>query len=271
MKLSPGQMGGVVVKAESVAGLRLTETFCAPNHRAPKHWHELFHFCLIRDGSYTEYCGSRVRECAAYSLISHPPGETHSSLYHSRGASSLVIEIEGSLLELARQHSVVLEEAVYFRSGTPVWLGARLYDEFRRMDKASPLTIQGLTLELMAAASRQTATPRERKPPRWLGRAIEILRSSFPNEPSLSGLAQAVGVHPVHLARTFRRHHNCTLGEYVRRLRIEAACRKLSLTDVPLSQIAFSVGYCDQSHFSRNFKKSMGMTPARYRAAFRSR
>lgn len=271
MKLSPGQMGGLVVKAESVAGLLLTETFCPPNHRAPKHWHELFHFCLIRDGSYTEYCGRKVRECAAYSLISHPPGEAHSSLYHSRGASSLVIEIGRSWIDLARQHSVVLEEAVYFRSGTPVWLAARLYDEFRRMDKASPLAIQGLTLELMAVASRQTAKPRERNPPRWLRRTIEILHSSFPDEPRLSSLAQAVGVHPVHLARTFRTHHNCTLGEYVRRLRVETACRKLALTDAPLSQIALSVGYCDQSHFSKNFKKSMVMTPAQYRAAFRPR
>ncbi len=271
MKLSPGQMGGAIVRAESVTGLRLTETFCLPNHRAPKHWHELFHFCLIRDGSYTEYCGGKVRECAAYSLISHPPGETHSSLYHGRGASSFVIEVERDWLELARQHSVVLDEAVYFRSGTPVWLAARLYDEFRRMDKASPLAIQGLALELLAAASRQGAKPRERNPPRWLERTVEILHSSFPDVPRLSSLARAAGVHPVHLARTFRTHHNCTPGEYVRRLRVEAACRKLSLTDAPLSVIALSAGYCDQSHFSRNFKKAMGMTPAQYRAAFRPR
>lgn len=271
MKLSAGQMGGVIVKAESVAGLRLTETFCPPNHRAPKHWHELFHFCLIRDGSYTEYCGRRVRECAAHSLISHPPGEAHSSLYHGRGAGSFVIEVDGGWLELARQHSVLLEQAVYFRSGAPVLLAARLYDEFRLMDEASPLAIQGLTLELMAVASRQTAKPRERNPPRWLERTIEILHSSFPAEPPLSGIAHAVGVHPVHLARTFRSHHNCTLGEYFRRLRVEAACRKLSLTDAPLSQIALSVGYYDQSHFSKNFKKAMGVTPARYRAAFRPR
>lgn len=271
MKLSPGQMGGVIVKAESVANLRLTETFCHPNHRAPRHSHELFHFCLIRGGSYTEYCGRKVRECAPLTLISHPPGEDHSSLYHGQGASSFVIEIERNWIDLARQHSVVLDEAVYFRSGVPVWLAARLYDEFQRMDKASPLAIQGLTLELMAVASRQTAKPTERKPPRWLGRTIEILHSSFPDEPSLSSLAQAAGVHPVHLARTFRLYHGCTIGEYARRLRIEAACRKLSLTNAPLSQIALSTGYCDQSHFSKNFKKSLGMTPAQYRAAFRPR
>lgn len=271
MKLAAGQMGGAVIKAVSFAGLRLTETFCPPHHRAPEHSHELFHFCLVRGGSYTEYCGRKARECATLSLISHPPDETHSSLYHERGASSFVIELEESWLELAREHSVVLDEAIYFRSGVPVWLAARLYGEFRSTDKASPLAIQGLTLELLAAASRRPTTPAERKPPRWLARTIDVLRASVPREPSLRELARAAGVHPVHLARTFRRHLNCTLGEYAQRLRVEAACRELSLTDAPLSQIALSVGYCDQSHFARNFKKSTGLTPSQYRAAFRPR
>lgn len=271
MKLSPGQMGGVIVKAESFAGLRLTETVCAPHHRAPKHSHELFHFCLVRDGAFTEYYGRQVRECAAFSLTSYPPDEMHSNHYHEQGARSFVIEIDGNWFELARQYSVGLDKAVHFTSGHTVWLATRLYSEFRSMDKASPLMMQGLMLELMAAASRQPKMPIDRKPPRWLVHTIEILRASFPKEPGLRSLAEAVGVHPVHLARTFRVHHNCTLGDYVHRLRVEEACRQLALTDAPLSQIALSVGYYDQSHFSRNFKKLTGITPARYRAAFNPR
>jgi AraC family transcriptional regulator len=271
MQLSPGQMGGAIVKAESFAGLRLAETLCLPHHRAPKHSHELFQFCLVRDGAFTEQKGGKVRTCAALSLISHPPGEIHSALYHDRGARSFIIEIEGGWLELAREHSVVLDEAVHFKSGLPVWLAARLYGEFRSMDKASPLAIEGLTLELMTVASRRTATPAERKPPRWLAQTVEILHAFFTEDLSLRSLAEAVGVHPVHLARTFRLHHNCTPAEYARRLRVEAACRELALTDSPLSQIGLSVGYYDQSHFSRNFKKLTGVTPTQYRAAFRPR
>jgi AraC family transcriptional regulator len=264
-------MGGVVVKAESFSGLLLAETSCLPNHRAPKHSHELFQFCLVRDGAFTEHSGRKARGCAALSLISHPPGEIHSALYHDQGARSFIIELEGNWLELAREHSVVLDEAVHFKSGVPVWLAARLYGEFRDMDKASPLAIEGLTLELMAVASRQTAKPVERKSPRWLAQTVEILHAFYAKDLSLRGLAEAVGVHPVHLARTFRIHHKCTPGEYARKLRVEAACRKLALTDSPLSQIGLSVGYFDQSHFSRNFKKLMGLTPTQYRAAFRPR
>ena len=271
MKLSPGQMGGSILKTETVVGLRLTETLCLPNHKAPNHSHELFHFCLITAGAFTESYGRNVRECAAFSLISHPPDEIHSNIYHNSGARSFVIEVEDSWLELAREHSVALDAPVHFKTGLPVWFAARLYGEFQNMDRVSPLMIEALTLELMAVVSRQPVKSVARKRPPCLVQALEILHASFSKELSLRSIAAAVGVHPVHLARTFRRHQHCTLGEYVRRLRVDQACRELAQTDAPLSQIALSAGYYDQSHFSRNFKRLMGITPTEYRAAFRSR
>ena len=75
-------------------------------------------------------------------------------------------------------------------------------------------------------------------------------------------------MHPVHLAREFRRFQRCTIGEYIRQLRIERACRQLHASDEPLATIASAVGFSDQSHFSRTFKRLIGMTPAGYRATF---
>lgn len=270
MKLTRGQTGGLIEKAESFEGLWLRETWCAPNHQASKHSHELFQFYLVRAGAFTEHRGRKARECVTYSLSSHLPDEVHSSVYHCQGARSFIIEIDGRWLELAREHSVVLE-SVHFKGGLSVWLAQRLYNEFRSMDEVSPLVIEGLTLELMAASTRQSAGTIDGKPPRWLAQAMEILRDDFTKAVSLRRLAETIGVHPVHLARTFRKHNNCTVGEYARRVRIEAACHELSLTDDPLSKIAVSVGYYDQSHFTRNFKKLMGMMPTKYRAVFRQR
>ena len=48
----------------------------------------------------------------------------------------------------------------------------------------------------------------------------------------------AANAHPVHVAQTFRRFHQCTIGEYLRRVRIEYACRELAHTETPLSDIA---------------------------------
>jgi AraC family transcriptional regulator len=123
----------------------------------------------------------------------------------------------------------------------------------------------------MAEVSRRRVKTAENTSPRWLERTRELLHAHFTEDMTLKRIAGAVGTHPVHLARVFRQYHGCTIGEYVRRLRIESACRELALTDAPLSQIALALGFYDQSHFSRTFKKLVGLTPTVYQASFRKR
>lgn len=136
------------------------------------------------------------------------------------------------------------------------------------MDAVAPLMIESLALEIVAAASRHASPARER-PPRWLEQAREMLHATFAGQVTLAGVARTVGVHPVYLAARFRRHYHCTVGEYVRRLRLEAAVREVSGTNRPLSEIAAASGFYDQSYFTNVFKRHVGMTPAQYRAAFR--
>jgi AraC family transcriptional regulator len=72
-------------------------------------------------------------------------------------------------------------------------------------------------------------------------------------------------VHPVHLAQAFRKFYHCTIGDHVRSLRIDFACRQLTMTKLPLSEIALLAGFADQSHFTRTFKEALGLPPSQYR------
>ena len=94
--------------------------------------------------------------------------------------------------------------------------------------------------------------------------------SSSRARPSLSGLAESVGVHPVTLARAFRRAFGCTVGEYVRRLRIDHAAHQLAQTELPLAEIALAAGFSDQSHFSNLFRRHTGLSPFKFRRVARS-
>ena len=75
-------------------------------------------------------------------------------------------------------------------------------------------------------------------------------------------------MQPPMLALSHRRY-GCTVGEYVRRLRIEFACRELSDSEKPLAFIAQNAGFFDQSHFSKTFKLLTGQSPAAYRKLLR--
>ena len=61
-------------------------------------------------------------------------------------------------------------------------------------------------------------------------------------------------------------HYRTTVGEYVRRLRLDWATRQLSETEVSITEIALAAGFYDQSHFSHLFKQHTGFTPAEFRA-----
>jgi AraC family transcriptional regulator len=147
----------------------------------------------------------------------------------------------------------------------------KLYQEFRRTDAASSLAIEGLTLEMLAEILRRQTKTANGTPPVWLTKALELLHDQFSESLTIPYIAAAVGIHPVHFAREFRKLCRCTVGEYIRQLRIEDACRNLRTTDIPLATIATDTGFADQSHFSRTFKRLMRMTPAEYRRTFRSR
>jgi AraC family transcriptional regulator len=76
-------------------------------------------------------------------------------------------------------------------------------------------------------------------------------------------------VHPVYLARSFRERYGVSVGEYVRRLRLDWAAAQLSATETPVATVAAEAGFADQSHFTRAFKRHMGLTPGRYRRVVR--
>jgi AraC family transcriptional regulator len=104
------------------------------------------------------------------------------------------------------------------------------------------------------------------RPRPWLRSAEELLRARIGDHVGLTELADAVGVHPAHLARAFRAQHGVSVGEYGRRLRLMVAAKELAGDGTSVATIAMQAGFADQSHFTRVFKRYVGVTPARYRA-----
>jgi len=124
---------------------------------------------------------------------------------------------------------------------------------------------------MLVEGCRHATNAGEASAPRWLRQVRDLLHDEFTESPSLHDIAQAVGVHPAHLARLFRQRYHCTIGDYLRELRLERARHLLSTSNTPLAEIALSAGYSDQSHFSAALKRSTGLTPSEFRRIFRRR
>jgi AraC family transcriptional regulator len=271
MKLPPGKLYGRNLKTRQVAGLRLAEIVYPSGYETPKHSHDLPQLCLVRKGVFAEVYDRKTREVRPLSLITRPAGESHAQHFYDSEVHCLIVEVEPGWQEVSLENQAPLNDSAAFHGGLSVWLATRLYREFQLADEASSLAIEGLALELIAELSRQQIRESSLDSPKWLKDTEELLRTHFTETITLAGISKIVGTHPVHLARVFRRYHKCTIGEYIRKLRINSACREISSTEWPLALIASRTGFCDQSHFSKTFKRIIGITPGQYRAGLRSR
>jgi AraC family transcriptional regulator len=204
-------------------------------------------------------------------VLFHPAGELHAQRFDRIAVDLFRVEVNPARLRYPN-HSDLSMDGRDFRSGLPVGLAHKLYQEFREPDAVSHLAIEGLGLELIATIARDSrpGESQSRQPPRWLRQARDVIKSRFLEHLTLGDIAGSVGVHPVTLAREFRRNYDCTIGDLVRRERISFARRQLLKPKKSLADIAIAAGFYDQSHFAKTFKRLVGMTPARYRASFGS-
>ena len=271
LSLRHSPFGGRVIKTHEFSGLRLVEGAYSAKTKVPRHTHEQAVFCIALDGVCNEAFAGKLREYKPFTVEFLPSNQCHSLAFPGAETRAFSVDISSFWLERAREYSLKLEDSVHCQGGLLSGLFMKLYCEFRQMDNASPLAIEGLILEMLAEASRRQVKVSDRTPPHWLTQTLELLHEQFSEQLTLTHLATSVGVHPVHLAREFRKFYHGTIGEYVRQLRVEQTCRALSASDVPLAAIGSAAGFSDQSHFSRTFKRVIGMTPAEYRRAFRPR
>lgn len=253
------------LRQAEVEGFQITEAFHPGGSSLPWHHHAGPTICYVLGGAFAERSGRQTLRCIPRTLKVTPAGEPHANEFDSGDARGLMIEVRPDRLKALRPHADVLDEPFQSGGGQLVMLARRIHRELLEQDGAAPLALEGLLLELIAEAQRQQARdPGEPRP--WLARARDILHDTPAGRHTLAGIAATVDVHPVTLARAFRRTFGCSVGQYLRRLRLEEASRLLITTDQPIAEVALAAGYSDQSHFSNAFRRHTGIPPGRYRS-----
>lgn len=259
--LSRGEFFGRAVASGRCGDFAMSETRYARGAFLPWHTHEEGYLTFVLSGGYRERLEHAARTCAARSVVFHPPGDTHEDDFAEQPARCLNVVLGqpfarrlGEAGELYERGGVVASEGV-------ASIGRRLSSELNRGDSAAGLIVEGLLLELFGMLARSEES---RCVPAWLREAHAIATRGFAEKLQLQELAATVGVHPVHLARTFRRHFGVSVGEHVRALRLAHARERIA-AGVPLAVVAAEAGFADQSHLTKAFRRGVGVAPSEYR------
>jgi len=258
------------VKNRVTEDLKIDESLYPPSLKQPCHTHQFASFSFVSSGSYLETFGKNTHTRQDSTLIFHPPQESHSVDFIS-DVRIVRVHFTVEKFSCIREQLAVFDAPMSCRTQSVCSLGSRLRKELREMDAASALAIEGLALEMLAEVTRNQTGTRKQNPPQWLKEVRDYLHDTFAESFVLGDVARIAGVHSTHLSRVFRENLGCTVGEYVRRLRVEFACRQILTTEISLSEIASRAGFSDQSHFNRTFKSLFNLTPREYRKMSRAR
>jgi len=259
VRLITGQLEGrSVSRTRAWGSLRAFEAVYQPHAALAMHEHAEPFFTYVLRGEYLERTRGTTRECRRGSVILHPPCDAHANAVGPRGTMSLNVEIAP---ELWRDLAAV---AGHVLSGDVEWFATAVWREFHRDDAASRLGMDEAVTLLCAALRRDKQSPASVSAQR-LAPSAEYISEHLAATPGLAEVAEVAGVHPMHLARLFRKRFGYSMGEFVRRRRIAWACGQLASSDATVAAIALAAGFADHAHFTRTFRRVTGFTPRWYR------
>jgi AraC-like DNA-binding protein len=255
-----------------------------PMQNPQEHLHDVFHIVLYREADNLFQFDGKTVESRPGTLVLSSPGIPHSfaplkqqiTIYHeitfslTASQKRLVISFEelfkkyygtsikfsGNCLQLNHAFANALENC-YFE----------LDQTLQEYDSIRPAPLYQALEHLFEALLRDvftesTALHLEEN----LQAARKHLEQKLCNKLSLKKLASIAGLSPEYFCRKFKKKYGESPFQTRSRLRAEAAMKLLKYSDHPMKQIAEELGYSDEYHFSKEFKKYAGIPPGKFKS-----
>ena len=126
--------------------------------------------------------------------------------------------------------------------------------------------LEAHALPLERYRTEMIAMPDYRSVPPLVMAAMRQVQREYAAPINVASIAAALKCHPDYLSRVFKKSVPSGLANYILRVRIDRARALITAGKLSLGDIAWQVGFQDQSHFTRAFKKLTGVAPGSYRA-----
>ncbi len=264
-------------------GVRVHHYRLEPGH-VPAHTHKRHEVFIPLAGSVTieneERGGRLTRQRRTVGQISVTPAGTRYAARWDEELESLTVSLTEEFLQRAtidfeanRNARIVLScgpQDPLVRS-----IGLALADEIDHGHPAGKLyaesLVNALAVHLMRHYSTDALVPDLQcggLPAHRLRRVADFIEENLDRDLELAEIAQAAELSPYHFSRSFKQTTNLTPIQFLMQRRVERAKSLLAQSELPLAEIALSVGFKNQSHFSTLFRKLTEMSPKAWRNAF---
>jgi AraC-like DNA-binding protein len=231
------------------------------DHAYPPHTHDAWTLLIVDAGAISYGLSGHEHGSTGGDVTLLPPHVPHDGrTVTSAGFRKRVIYIEDEMLTGigAAVDNPTLRDPLLRNRVDTLHRTLRPGDEF---EAASRLAF--IVERVQSHLERGTHEPATARDPRLAGKLRDLIDERIETGLTLEAASAILHARPAHLVRTFTREFGLPPHRYLTGRRIERA-RRLLLDGVRAADVAVSVGFHDQSHFNRHFKRMLATTPARY-------
>jgi AraC family transcriptional activator of pobA len=241
---------------------------------APHRHARLHQLLLLRSGGGSAHLEGKAVPLQAMSLVNVPPGDVHAFVFEpgTQGwVATLADELIDQILAPAAHERRALARCGVLAADEPVQqVMMQIAAEFENRRPARALVLRGLCTALLGLTARALA-PGDPVAVDMAGshlfhRFEALVDAHHLDQWAVADYAQALRVSPTHLSRVVR----AATGEPASRLigarLMREARRNLVYTSLPVTTIAYALGFAEPAHFSRVFSRAEGLSPRAFRA-----
>ena len=239
-----------------------------------RHMHECYAFGVVEQGVQAYYYRGDNHQAAPGSIVNCVPGEVHTG--HAATESGWTYRMfypSPEILQTVASDVAGTPRDIPFFQQTIIQdrdLAWRLLALHHALEDPATPRVEHQSRLLAALASlivrHADDPPRPARPgdePGPIRRVRELIHERYQENISLDDLATVAHLSPFYLVRVFTNQVGLPPHAYLIQTRVMRACRLLR-AGVPVAQAALDVGFVDQSHLHRHFKRIMGVTPGTY-------
>jgi AraC-like DNA-binding protein len=240
------------------------------NYDYPTHMHEEYCVVLMLGGIEITNCRGQNYTTLPGQLMLINADEVHSSTsikaeyrvikIGNKALSHIALTLSGHQPERICFPRLIVDDAVMFRALLDLHIKLEGYTSALEQESEFMATIGML---LSRHGQVQGIPQSTNKESNYVTLIRDYVRSHYAENVSLAKLTSITKLSPFHLLRIFKKQVGCPPHEYQTQLRI-AHARQLIRDGNAIADVALETGFADQSHFSRNFKRIVGMPPGQY-------
>ena len=248
------------------------EEKCAPCHSWGPGVRENFVIHYIISGNGTFYCGPNKYELSAgdafvifpYTIVKYTASQTtpwHYTWVVFSGDEAINILSEA---EITVKNPVLhSNRTVHFRNF--ICSMAHNTDD----NLTAQLHFTSELYELLSLMTKRSGDEQKNENS-YFSDAVQYISNNFSDDITVDGIAQKLGISRKYLYAVFKNSCGKSPMKYIMEYRIEKSCDFLKNKSLPISSVAYSVGYPDPFVFSKMFKQKVGLSPSEYRKSLQN-